>query len=130
MGMPGASSGKQAQGQFLGWQKGVKACQEAGQILPQRSRSGTFVYSGYCDSDIRVDEPQCGGLRSASLSAAMDALDAISKKGATSVILKHLDVLKLHAPMGDLPRSYHPALRPAKLLRELGDKFIAKTLGG
>lgn len=126
------SKGGSAKG-FLGWVQDVRKCNGVGgQQLPQMSRRVNVIsmtFSGFCDTDVSAAEFRCGQLRQASSAGIVEMVSSLASTDTRSVLLKHVDALKLHTPFGPLSRRMHPLLRPAPELVAVADRFIVGTLG-
>eukprot|EP00931_Biecheleriopsis_adriatica_P088968 TRINITY_DN63180_c0_g1_i1.p1 TRINITY_DN63180_c0_g1~~TRINITY_DN63180_c0_g1_i1.p1 ORF type:complete len:611 (-),score=115.86 TRINITY_DN63180_c0_g1_i1:61-1854(-) len=121
---------KDGHGDFLGYAKDIQACESNGQQVPQSGFTrGSLVYSGYCDSDISVSNFRCAMLRGSSVKALADLAGANSNKRTRSLLLKHLDGIRLHSPDGVLSQKFQPALRPAAALRDAAKIFTEDALG-
>ncbi|CAJ1459922.1 unnamed protein product [Effrenium voratum] len=115
-------------GDFLGYTKDMKVCDTQGQQLPQSGAAPrSVVYAGYCDSDIQVRSFKCGVLRGG-MKALLNLVESTGKR-SSSILVKHLDALNLHSPEGPMSIKFHPALAPAKALRDAAKRFKEIALG-
>eukprot|EP00439_Symbiodinium_sp_Y106_P072130 s721_g13.t1 len=119
---------KDGHGDFLGFTKDLQACESHGQQVPQagRKQRNSVVYSGYCDEDLAVKNLRCGVVRESSLKALVDLAENVKGR---SLLVKHLDALRLHHPEGGLVMKFHHMLAPAPALVTSAKKFADVALG-
>lgn len=118
---------KDGHGDFLGFTKDMQACESHGQQVPQAGRQrNAVVYSGYCDEDLAVKNLRCGVVRESSLKGLVDLAENVKGR---SLLIKHLDALRLHRPEGGLVLKFHHMLAPAPALVTAAKKFADLVLG-